>query len=45
MNLTKREKQIPEEFKALAKDFSEKGFITTSFENLVIGLEQDRFIG
>ncbi|NCU71191.1 MAG: NADH-quinone oxidoreductase subunit B, partial [Candidatus Fonsibacter lacus] len=26
--------QIPDEFKELAKDFSEKGFITTSSENL-----------
>ena len=25
-----REKKIPEEFKDLAKDFAEKGFITTS---------------
>ena len=25
-----QEKKIPEEFKKLAKDFSEKGFITTS---------------
>ena len=30
-----QEKKIPEEFKKLAKDFSEKGFITTSFDNLV----------
>ena len=28
-------KKIPEEFKELAKNFSEKGFITTSFDNLV----------
>ena len=27
--------QIPEEFKELAKEFSEKGFITTSSENLI----------
>ena len=27
--------QIPEEFKQLAKDFSEKGFITTSLDNLI----------
>ena len=27
--------QIPDEFKELAKDFSEKGFITTSSENLI----------
>ena len=30
-----KEKQIPEEFKQLAKDFSEKGFITTSTDNLI----------
>ena len=30
-----QEKKIPEEFKKLAKDFSEKGFITTSSENLI----------
>ena len=30
-----KEKQIPDEFKQLAKDFSENGFITTSFDNLV----------
>ena len=30
-----KEKQIPEEFKDLAKDFAEKGFITTSSENLI----------
>ena len=29
------EKKIPEEFKDLAKDFAEKGFITTSSENLI----------
>ena len=29
------ENKIPEEFKKLAKDFSDHGFITTSFENLV----------
>ena len=32
---SEREKQIPEEFKDLAKDFAEKGFITTSSENLI----------
>ena len=32
---TDKQKQIPEEFKDLAKDFAEKGFITTSSENLV----------
>ena len=30
-----KEKQIPEEFRQLAKDFSEKGFITTSTDNLI----------
>ena len=30
-----KQKQIPEEFKDLAKDFAEKGFITTSSENLI----------
>ena len=28
-------KKIPEEFKELAKDFTEKGFITTSLDNLI----------
>ena len=32
---TNKEKQIPEEFKDLAKDFAEKGFITTSSDNLI----------
>ena len=35
MDITEREKKIPEEFKELAKDFSEKGFITTSLDNLI----------
>ena len=30
-----KEKKIPEEFKELAKNFAEKGFITTSSENLI----------
>ena len=30
-----RQKDIPEEFKDLAKDFAEKGFITTSSDNLI----------
>ena len=35
MNLnSEKQKQIPEEFKDLAKDFAEKGFITTSSDNL-----------
>ena len=33
--LSKKEKEIPEEFKELAKDFAEKGFITTSTDNLI----------
>ena len=32
---SEKEKQIPEEFKDLAKDFADKGFITTSSENLI----------
>ena len=35
MNLVDREKQIPEEFKDLAKEFADKGFITTSMDNLI----------
>ena len=35
MNLENKEKKIPEEFKQLAQDFSENGFITTSLDNLV----------
>ena len=34
-NMTNREKDIPEEFKKIAKDFSENGFITTSTNNLI----------
>ena len=34
-HFSKRQKEIPEEFKDLAKDFAEKGFITTSSENLI----------
>ena len=30
-----KQKEIPEEFKDLAKDFAEKGFITTSTDNLI----------
>ena len=30
-----KQKEIPEEFKDLAKDFAEKGFITTSSDNLI----------
>ena len=35
MNLQDRKKDIPEEFKQLAQDFSDNGFITTSLDNLV----------
>ena len=35
MNVAESKKQIPDEFKELAKDFSEKGFITTSLDNLI----------
>ena len=35
INLNRKEEKIPEEFKKIAKDFSEKGFITTSSENLI----------
>jgi len=35
MNLEDRKKNIPEEFKQLAQDFSDNGFITTSLDNLV----------
>ena len=30
-----KQKEIPEEFKDLAKNFAEKGFITTSSDNLI----------
>ena len=30
-----KKKEIPEEFKDLAKDFAEKGFITTSTDNFI----------
>jgi len=36
INFNQKESKIPEEFKKIAKDFSEKGFITTSSENLII---------
>ena len=34
-NLNQPEDKIPNEFKKIAKDFSEKGFITTSLDNLI----------
>ena len=45
MNLEDKKNQIPEEFKKLAQDFSDNGFITTSLDNLLIGQDQDHFIG
>ena len=33
LNLKDKTNQVPEEFKKIAKDFSEKGFVTTSSEN------------
>ena len=35
INFNKNKDNIPGEFKKIAKDFSEKGFITTSSENLI----------
>ena len=35
MNLEQKKDQIPDEFKQLAQDFSDNGFITTSLDNLV----------
>ena len=35
ISLNQKEQQIPDDFKKIAKDFSEKGFITTSSENLI----------
>ena len=35
MNLENKNNQIPEEFKKLAQDFSDNGFITTSLDNLI----------
>ena len=35
INIEDREKKMPDEFKKLAKDFTDKGFITTSMDNLV----------
>ena len=34
-NLNKKTEQIPNEFKKISEDFSEKGFITTSSNNLI----------
>ena len=34
-SFNEKEKQIPVEFKKIAKDFSDNGFITTSMDNLV----------
>ena len=35
ISLNQKEGKIPSEFKKIAKDFSEKGFITTSLDNLI----------
>ena len=35
INIEDREKKMPDGFKKLAKDFTDKGFITTSMDNLV----------
>ena len=35
IDLNKRNERIPDEFKKIAKELSEKGFITTSFNNLI----------
>ena len=35
INIQDRKKKMPDEFKKLAKDFADKGFITTSMDNLV----------
>ena len=35
INIKKHEDQIPNEFKKITKNFSEKGFITVSSENLI----------
>ena len=35
MNNIDKDQKIPEEFKDIAKDFSDNGFITTSMDNLV----------
>ena len=34
-NLNKKENNVPVEFKKIAKDFSENGFITVSSNNLI----------
>ena len=35
IDLKTKEEKIPDEFKKIAKDFSEKGFVTTSADNLI----------
>ena len=35
INLKSKRRKIPNEFKKIAEDFSKKGFITTSSENLI----------
>ena len=45
MNLDERKKNIPDEFKQLAQDFSDNGFITTSLDNLVNWARTGLYIG
>ena len=40
-----KQKKIPEEFKDLAKNFAEKGFITTSSDNLINWQGPARYTG
>ena len=40
MKTLEKENEIPEEFKDLAKDFADKGFITTSSKILSTGQER-----
>ena len=35
IDFNNKQDKIPEEFKKIAKDFSEKGFVTTSSVNLI----------
>ena len=35
INFNQKEEKIPDEFRKISKDFTEKGFITTSSENLI----------
>ena len=40
-----KQKNIPDEFKEIAKDFAEKGFITTSTDNLINWPEPVHYTG